>query len=224
MTVTLDITSDIDQALRDVDDFFWTQIPFAMGGALTDTAFDSRRRIVGSTWEKAFDVNNARFPGVAFKVMKNGQPARRAASALKRDLVTTGTASLDLGQALDRDFVRRQAEGGTKTPRGGTIAVPVRPGEVRGASGRVLKSKKPLALEKRKDHYTLKRGGRKVAVMKRARGSRDTTAVYLFIKQAGIKKSFQFYEDAEETALRVFPRHFDNRFARAIRSSRFFPA
>ena len=76
-----------------------------------------------------------------------------------------------------------------------------------------------MVITNKKNHFLLKKGGRKVAIMKR--DGKNTTAVYLFINSAPIPKRFRFYEDAEDTAIRVFPGHFDSRFAKVIRTSRF---
>jgi len=222
VTITIDISSDIDKALREVGDTFERQIPFAMAGAITDTAFDVRRRVVGSTWNNAFDVRNKALPKRMFRVMdETGAPMRGGARNVSRQLKTTGVAEISVGDSLGRDWTHEQAEGGTKTARGTNIAVPVKPDTLRSPTGRIRKPNKPLAITNKKNHFLLKKGGRKVAIMKR--DGKSTTAVYLFIKSAPIPKRFRFYEDAEDTTLRVFPGHFDNRFARAIRTSRFVP-
>lgn len=218
--LTIDISSDIDAALRDVRDTFEREIPFVMASALTDTAFDVRRRVVGSTYPNAFEVRNKALPGRMFRVMdETGGVLRGGVRSVTRALKATGVAEISVGDELGRDWSQRNATGGTKTARGGTIAVPTEGDNLRGVSGRVLKRNKPLAIVQRKNHFLLKKGGRKVAIMQR-RG-KDTTAVYLFMNSAQIPKRFRFYEDAEDTTLRVFSGHFDSRFARVIRTSRF---
>lgn len=222
MTIEIDITSDIDEALRDTEDFFWSQVPFAMAGSLVDTAFDVRRRVVGSTYPEAFQVRNKALPGRMFKVMdETGGVLRGGARNVSRSLKSEGNVTISVGDQLGRDWSAKQATGGVKGARGGSLAVPVRGDDLRGASGRILKRNKPRNITDKKRFFLVKKGGRKRAIMER-RG-KDTTAVYLFMNQAQIPKRFRFYEDAEDTALRVFSGHFDNRFARAIRSSRFFP-
>lgn len=222
MTINIDITSDIDEALRDTEDFFQSQVPFAMSGAIVDTAFDVRRRVVGRTWDNAFNVRNKALPGRMFKVMdETGGVLRGGARNVSRQLKTTGEAEISVGDQLGREWTHNQAEGGTKTGRGGHIAVPVEGDKLRAPAGRIRKPNKPLAITNKKNHFLLKKGGRKVAIMKRE--GKSTTAVYLFMQSASIPKRFRFYEDAEDTALRVFSGHFDNRFARAIRTSRFVP-
>lgn len=222
----IDISSDIDAALRELPDFFQSQVPFALAGAVVDTAFDIRRRIVGSTWGEAFDVNNARFPGVLFRVKEpgGGRPVGSGAAAgMARQLRGDGTAGVDVGGVLPRGYTEDHAQGGTKKPKGATIAIPTEPSTVRTSTGRVSKPKKPLNITKRRDTWLLEKGGRKVAIMQKKHGAKDSTAIYIFAKSAEIPKRFRFYEDATDTALRVFSGHFDARFAAAVRSSRFFP-
>lgn len=223
MTVTIDITSDIDEALRDVDDFFESQVPFVVAGALTDTAFDVRRRIVGSTWQEAFQVRNRALPGRAMKVMDDtGGVLRGGARTTTRALKSHGTVSISVGDIMNLEWSERQATGGVKKARGGTIAVPVNGNALRGVSGRVLKRNLPMNITNKKRFFLMKKGGRKHAIMERKGDS--MTAVYLFMEQANIPKHFRFYEDAEATALRVFSGHVDNRLSRVIKSSRFFPS
>lgn len=222
MTIEIDISSDIDRALGDVADFFQSQVPFAMAGAIVDTAFDTRRRVVGSTWNEAFEVRNKALPGRMFKVTDDaGGVLRGGATGVSRKLKSRGEVEISVGDTLGRDWTHDQADGGTKTPRGGTIAVPVNAEKLRAPTGRIRKPNKPLAITNKRNHFLLKKGGRKVAIMKRE--GKNTTAVYLFMQSAQIPKRFRFYEDAEDTAVVFFPGHFDNRLAKAIKTSRFYP-
>lgn len=218
----IELTSDIDAALRDVRDTFERQIPFALTGAVVDTAFEVRRRVVESTWGDAFDVKNARFAGVTIKVMDDtGGQLRGGVGALTRQLRSNDEFEISVGDSLGREYLANHASGGTKHPRTSNIAVPVEPEKVRGASGRVLKNKKPINLTNKKQFFVLKRGGQKLAIMER-RG-KDTTAVYLFMSQAQIPKRFRFYEDAMDTVDVSFFKNLDDRLAGVIRSSRFYP-
>ena len=233
MTITIDISSDIDKALRDVGDTFERQIPFAMVGAITDTAFDVRRRVVGSTYPNAFDVKNTRFANVLFNITKDGETKWGGMRVLKRELNATGSTEIDVrqvplpsrgGGSPDREYIERHATGGSSAPRSSAFAVPKQKfqSQLRGKSGQILKRNKPMNITNKKKYFVKEKGGRKVAIMER--NGKDITAVYLLLNNpVPIPKRFRFYEDAEDTTLRVFPGHFDNRFARAIRTSRFVP-
>jgi hypothetical protein len=196
--IEIELTSDIDRAIKEVGDFFWKDVPYALSRAINDAAFEIRDKIVNETYPQAFEVRNARFAGVAFRVLER---------AKYREIKTGGVTQAVIGSRLDRDWLDMQAHGGTKTPRRGQhLAVPVHPDQVRASGGRVRANKKPLALGATKNHYVLRRGGEKIALMKKGRGKRSSTAVYFFMRSAPITKRFRFYEDAEATARLVVPK------------------
>lgn len=199
----VDISSDIDRVFSEVGDFFRDQIPFAAAGALNDTAFDIRRRIVGSTWPKAVTMRNRVFPGRVFKV---GQKASKA--LLEAVIEADGKF----------DYVERLVDGGTKVPRGNWIAVPI--GDVRrNKGGSIPKAYKPSMLKNSFVRST-KDGKNRIILQ----NNRDGTVSprYLLIKRAQINATFRFYEDATDTALRVFSGHFGTRLALAVYKSRVF--
>ena len=219
MTINIDIQSDIERAMKDVSSFFNKDIPFTVAGALNDTAFDVRRRIVGSTFPKAFTVRNQRFPGTLWRVSKISTAGGSSQlKAFKTGASSQMTAMVE--QKLDREYIVRHITGGTKLPRGSSIAIPVRGEGLRTKSGRIGKRSRPIEIVNRKDHF-LKRdkSGRKRYIAKRVGGRVEL--VYVFAKQARIKKTFRFYEDAFDTTYRTFPGHWSNRMSRVIARSRF---
>lgn len=204
--MTFDITHDLNEAMRDVDDFFWNQIPFALSGAMNDTMFDVRKRIVERTYPAAFEVRNKAFPGRLWRVTKR---------ATKGDLETL------LTQTLDRGYIEDHVFGGTKRPTGNTIAVPNQ-GGLRTATGRIRAAKKPLRITNAKNTFLMTgKGGEKRFIMQRK--GKELEKVYTFAKQATIKKRFMFYEDAFDETELVFSGHLNDRMSRAIATSRFFP-
>ena len=135
--INIDITSDIENAMMDVDTFFRGQIPFGTAGALNDSIFDVRKRIVGSTYPKAFQVRNRAFPGRLWRVTQK---------ANKREMTAL------LTQTLDRDYITTHATGGIKSSRGGhSVAVPI--GIKRTKNGRIPAAKKPTRLRNGKNVF-----------------------------------------------------------------------
>lgn len=198
----VDISSDIDRVFSEVGDFFRDQVPFAAAGALNDTAFDIRRRIVGSTWPKAVTMRNRVFAGRVFKV---GQKA------------TKGLLEAVIEADGNFDYVERLADGGTKVPRGNWIAVPI--GDVRrNKGGSIPKAYKPSML-KNSFVRTTKNGKNRIILQKKGG---EIIPRYLLIKRAQINATFRFEEDATDTGLRVFSGHFGSRLALAISKSRVF--
>lgn len=221
--LSVNITSDIDLSLGEIKKTFEDQIPFAMSQAVLDTAFQARNKVVQSTWPEAFDVKNARFPGVLFKITDEGGGVYRGgAREFAKQLRGTGTASVYLSDTMGHDYIEDHTSGGTKTPQGTNIAIPSEPGSVRGPSGRVLSPNKPLNVTKKKKVFLLERNGRKIGIMERKENNRLKT-IYNFVKSANIDKAFNFYEDVDLVADSSFFRLFDERMARIITRSRFYP-
>lgn len=203
----MDLDIEFNDVQPEVENFFQRQIPFAISQAMNDSIFDARKRIVNSTYPKAFDVRNKVFPGFAFKVTKR---------AKKRDLV----AELSTRDGLRRDWIERQIDGGTKLPRGSNLVIPRHPNQVRTKTGRIRVRSKPRVLTDRKDHFVLKRGGRKVGIAKRERDDK-VKMIYVFARQAKIRPRFRFYADGINTINRVFPGHFNRRLNTIVGKSRF---
>ena len=190
----IDVSHDVDRVFSEVGDLFRDQIPFITAQALNDTAFDIRRRIVGSTWPKSVTMRNRVFPGRVFKV---------GTKATKRQLeaIVEGDGKFD--------YVERLADGGTKLPRGAWIAVPI--GDVkRNKGGGIPRAYKPRML---KNSFVRSTKDGKARVILQRKGG-ETIARYLLIKRAEINATFRFEEDATDTAIRVFSGHFMNRLSR----------
>lgn len=200
--LNIDVTSDIDRIFSEVGDFFRDQVPFVTMQALNDTAFDIRKRIVGSTWPKSVTMRNKVFPGRVFRVHQKA---------------TKGLLEAIVGEDGKYEFIERLAAGGTKRPRGNWLAVPV--GDVkRNRGGSIPKAYKPRML-KGSFIREMKSGKGKVILTR----NRDGTATvrYLLIKQAEIHAMFRFEQDAMDTALRVFSGHWSNRLSGVISRSVF---
>ena len=198
----IDVTSDVDRVFSEIGDFFRDQIPYVTSQALNDTAFDIRRRIVGSTWPKAVTMRNRVFPGRVFRV---GQ------KATKTQLEAIIQADPEF------DYVERLADGGTKFPRGNWIAVPV--DAKRNKGGGIAKAYKPRML-KNSFIREMKSGKGKVILQRNKAG--ENVVKYLLIKRAEIHATFRFEEDATDTAIRVFPGHWSRRLGDVVSRSRVF--
>ena len=198
----IDVSDNVSEALKGIDDFFRGQVPFVTSQALNDTAFNIRTRIVGSTWPKAVTMRNRVFPGRVFKVGKK---------ATKADLEAVVQGDPEF------DYVERLADGGTKVPRGNWIAVPV-DGIRRNRGGSISKAYKPRML-KNSFIREMKNGKGKVILQRGKDG--ENVVKYILIKRAQIPATFRFEEDATDTALRVFSGHWSTRMARVINASVF---
>ena len=231
----VNISSDIDEVIREVGDFFEKDIPFTVASAINSTAFDVRRRVSGPTFDKAFNTRNKSFPRALWQVdtIKTGGGGGQSQN------MNTGTSNFGfrqfksgeidsmramVRQKLPRDYIEDHVEGGTKTPRGSSIAVPNGgSGEaLRTKSGRIGKRNKPRAIVNKKDHFLAKdKSGRKRFIARR--DGTGLEVVFRFTQSANIKPRFRFYQDAFDTVDRVMLRHWGSQMARVVSRSRFTP-
>lgn len=201
MVVTVNITSNIEQVMKQTNDIFWNQVPFVTSRAINNSAFDVRKYIVFTTYPKAFDVKNKVFPGRAFKVIER---------ATKHDLEAI------IGDTLpDHAHMLTHSTGGQRAARR-RIAIPQIPSEQRTTTGRVRKAHQPRQITERKGVYVVNKGDR-TFIFRRINGADKSQLLYAIVPEATLKRSFRFYEDSDMVTRRVFERHWMMEFRRAIR-------
>ena len=181
------------------------QFPFAMSGALNDTAFAVRKQIVERTYPKAFKVKNNVLPKTMFRVEK----------ANKRKL------SAAVFDRLNKNYMVDQAEGGIKTPRGSNIAIPGKDLKQR-AKGGVTKANRPRNLLNKKGVFKTKstRSGQPIIVRRATKKRYPLQMMYILEPSGTIKKRFDFYEDGNATARREISKAFAKRFKKAQATAR----
>lgn len=197
----LNIESNIQEVERGANDFFRSQVPFAVSVAINNSLRDVRRYIVGVTYSKAFTVRNKRFPGVVFKIKFSSKNSLTA----------------ELYDKLGREYLERHATSGIKTAsRGGRLAIPMN--VTRAPTGRIPKGRKPGAITKKKSTRVIRGKGGKDLIIERFKGK--TIVRYVLAPSARIEKTFRFYEDAADTFERVIEGHWNTAIARALASAR----
>jgi hypothetical protein len=122
-----------------------------------------------------------------------------------------------------REYFENHAEGGTKVPRGNTIAVPAQPDRagLRTGSGKVKAVMRPERITHRRDTFLIRdKSGKKRFIARRVdRAKLDF--IYFFARTAQIKKHFRFYEDSHDTVIRLFSPTFHRHFNMVINGSPF---
>lgn len=176
------------------------QVPYATSQALNSTIFDVRKQIVGPTYRRAFNVRNSRFASAAFRVEKASKRRLRA----------------KLFDRLERGSLDLHAEGGTKRPKSGSLAIPTDKIK-RTSGGKIPKGKKPRNLA---GGFVGNPFGKGRGIWQRDRRTRRLKLMYDLERSARIRRSFDFYRDAEKVASRVYPRHWEREFIWAIRKPR----
>jgi hypothetical protein len=197
---------DIDACQADTLEFFGNQVPWALAKSLTSTAFDVRMDQVTNVYPESFKVRNTAFPKQLFRVSKK---------ATKYDPVA------EVAQAIDRDWLSRQAEGGVKAGRGGNVAIPLKTKAegMRTSRGAIKKAMKPRNLKR---SFVVSKGDSKLIYQRKFK--HKVELLYVLKSSVAIPDRFPFYDRAVQKGLMVFSDHFWSEFDKAVTTSRFFPA
>ena len=154
------------------------QIPFALSRALNQAAEDAQTVLIVSTWPKSVNVRNASF----------------MRAALRRINSTRHNLTVEVYDSLHRANLQKHAIGGTKSPKGAHLAVPI---DVSLGSSGVRKSDRPAALIARTPRRALRITRRGIFVGKGGR----LHLKYALRSSIPIPADTPFYEDFE-TAMR----------------------
>jgi hypothetical protein len=220
--ITVDITSDIEQAEKDVADFFRRQTRYVMMRAINDTARDVQRHLRDVTIPKAWTVREPNLSGAMTTFIPEGGSGLFTTKnfLMGKDRVIIGPArSKKSGFLAGEGFAERNLTGATKVPKGSAIAIPnIGPGLKRLASGSIPTAKKPKNLRNNEKFFVKGK-----ALYERMGANGDKLRLrYGFAAQAkGTTALARFYPDAFFVTEKVFSGHFTTAMNRAIASSRF---
>lgn len=198
--ISLNVEVETEGVLKLLVGLSRDQIPYATSQALNSTIFDVRKQIVGETWARAFKVRNARYPSAAFRVTK----------ASKRELHAT------LYDKLQRTSLPLHAEGGIKRPRGRSLAIPTEKIK-RTGSGKIPAGKKPRTLP---NSFVGNPFGKGRGIWQKDKRTGRMQLMYDLEVLARIRKRFNFYQDAERVVDRVYSKHWERSFNRALATAR----
>jgi|11BtaG_2_1085332.scaffolds.fasta_scaffold10814_1 hypothetical protein len=203
--MNINISSNISTLAKAIDAFGKNQIPFATHRALNDTAFALRGNTIDRTYPKSFDVKNKQFPRALLRVKR---------SRSKRDLVA------EVYDHLGREYMTDQAEGGTKTPRGTSVAIPARDRpRVRGRAS--YNRYKPRTILGRPRAFIQKVGDQTLILERRTKNRYPLKLLYLLHEgQVRIPSRFPFYKEGLPYAQKHFNKFFAKQFAAAKRTAR----
>lgn len=221
--IEVDMQHDLEQAAKEVGDFFWRELPFGLSQSMNATAKDVQRHLRGVTIPKAWTGRNAALPKAMTGFIPHPEnPAGGLTNARQnRWSIMIGPSRSKTGYLAGEGFSERQVTGKTKTPKGSAVAIPqIGPGLKRLKGGSIPSKKKPKNLRGNKKFFTK---GNVLYERMGAKGKKIKPR-YVLAKQAvGTKKLARFYPDAFYVTDKVFSGHFNTSMNRAIRTSRFFP-
>lgn len=175
------------------------QLPFATAGALTSTAFDAQRAVKRNLSRK-FNLTN-KFTISSVRVKK----------ADKRTL----TAKVFFMPIAAR-YMQRHETGGTKTPRGRSIAVPA--GVKKSARGKISKANRPRQILNKPGVFKATIGGQR-GIYRRKRG-KPLEMLYALEPRVRIRARLDFGKTVAGVVNSRFPRNMRASFARALRTAR----
>lgn len=219
--ITIDITSDIEQAEKDVADFFRRQTRYVMMRSINDTARDVQRHLRDVTIPKGWTVRNkALSRAMTSFIPEGGSGLFTTGNFLAgKQSVIIGPAAGKGGIVAGEGFAERQVTGATKVPKGSAIAIPnIGPGLKRLASGSIPSAKKPKNLRGNEKFFVKGK-----ALYERMGANGDKLRLrYGFAAQAkGTTALARFYPDAFFVTDKVFSGHFTTAMNLAISTSRF---
>jgi hypothetical protein len=222
--ITVDITSDIDEAMKDVARFFNRQIPYATMLSINATARDVQAKLRGDTIPNAWTVRNKALTNAMTAFIpdeKSGQGGLfKTNNFLKgKDSIVIGPARGQNGHLAGEGFAERQVTGRTKTPKNQHIAVPqIGPGLKRLAGGSIPAAKKPKNILDN-ERFFIK--GKAIYERMGKDGNRLRYRYALPTQAKGTTNLSGFFPAAFATVTAVFPGHFETAMNRAIATSRF---
>lgn len=172
------------------------QVPFALSQALNDAAKVARTEIVDVVWPRSVTARNRAFMGWM----------------MRTDFAGKHNLKVRLYNREPREFLPRQAEGGTKRPHGSRqLAIPGT--IVKRAMGR---SGVPAGLKPRMLPNSFKRGN---AIFQRA-GKGNLRLMYILEGQARVPKRFPAHETWDRIMRSEVMRAFGPRMQAAMRTRR----
>lgn len=146
--VSFDIRTNSGSISKQFDEKIRKQIPFVASVGLNSTMTKVRDNELRQSYQSAFQVRNKTFFKAIARVFrsKKGQARNHGAviaSIQEKDLPPPPGATPARGKRAWTEKIRLHTTGGTKTPRGARIAIPVTGGVRRKVGGGVMEYDKP---------------------------------------------------------------------------------
>jgi|TARA_R110000787_G_scaffold232081_1_gene339340 hypothetical protein len=185
------------------------QLPFALANAMTSTAFDVRKQIIGPTWDNAFDIRNKKFSSQSFRI-KKAKKNDLHASFYQVKVRGYYRASLDL-----------HAEGGNKLPKDGTLALPSYAIKTRRRGRGVPEAwKAKNVLAKPRTFVASMPSGARGIWQREGKARLPIRRLYTFDKKVKIQKDFLFFKDGSTIVRKNLDRNFKKSYKNAMRSAK----
>lgn len=219
--ITIDISSDIEHAEKEVADFFRRQTRFVMMRTINDTARDVQKHLRDVTIPGSWTVRNKALSRAMTTFIPDGGSGLFTTQNFLagKDRVVIGPAAGKNGWLAGEGFSQRQVTGASKSPKGSAIAIPKEgPGLKRLASGSIPSAKKPKNLRNNPKFFTK---GKAIYERMGSNGDRLRLRYSLTAQAKGTTALGRFYPDAFAVTDKSFAAHFERHMNQAIANSRF---
>lgn len=201
MNITVEFAVDLSKLNGKLN-----QIPFATALALTRTAQDAQA-----------EVRRGLRPGASNFVIRNDFVAKGILfTAAKKDTLQAAVFSRD-------DFMVKQEKGGTKTPRGSNVAIPI---DVRtNKRGIVTQANRPRQILNKPDVFVARMGGllgvwQRLGKRAAKKSGRALKLLYVFKPSVPIRARFGFADTVRRVVTERFARQMGLAIERALRTAR----
>ena len=210
---SLNIDFDFTHAYGDLRDTEKRHVPYAISLTLNRTMRDARANVRKKAYTRAFHVRNQALINAITAVPKWSTKNRPTVAMMNaRDKRT--------GRLAGAGFIERQVKGREKTPKGGSIAIPVLGvGLRRLKTGSVPAAKKPRVM-----------GGKLVKIERKdgsgtslyQRKGKKLVRRYNLVQHASPNRRgrFTYFQTAEQTATHVAQRHWQEAITKALATAR----
>ena len=230
----IEIKSDSAKLAARLEALVKKQATFAAAVAATKTAKDVRDQYVLPNYRRTFDVKNRAFEKVVHNVSaadaRHAKKTGIAVAAIKRKdspriQGTAKRAERSSRGPTDTSFMERHVKGGTKTPKGKHLAIPISDGSVRRRkggpkAGAILKASQPKTIIDRGGFVLGKRGKQFIARRRKRGKGKGLEIMYSLANQAQIPKRYNPMPDAERGVRVRYPVQWRFAFIKALKTAK----
>ena len=210
------ILSDMRAFKKSMNDIEKKEFPLILRNSLLDTGFATQKKLRTKTYSKAFTPRQRQFKNLT-TALGTGQPVRfQSGINLKKGVARR--KEIVIFDRLGREYMQRHAKGGTKRPvSGSNVVVPGKSTVEPKRTGRgIPKRLRPTALLDQKKSFRTKVNGQEVIARRRGKSRYPIEIMHLLEPSATIRKTYNFYEDAQASFRTEFPLAFRRNFASLI--------
>jgi len=221
--VKVSILADMQKFKRSMNNIEKKEFPLIVRNSLLDTGFRTQKKLRTQTYGKAFNPRQKQFKNVTTS-LGTGSPAQPQSGVILKKGVAR-RKEIVIFDRTSKEYMQRHAKGGIKRPvSGSNIAIPGKDTVEPRRTGRGIPKKlRPDALRGDKKTFRIKINGQDVIAKRVGKARYPLAIMHLLEPSATIRKTYNFYEDAQSSFRSEFPaafrRNFNSRMKRVLKTS-----